>query len=110
MSELVKEQQKFSALLGLLLTYIATETEYRVTMGETWRTPEQAQWNVEHGLGIKNSLHCDRLAADLNFFSANGHLVPGPDSVGVWWESQGGAWGGRFNDPNHFSLAYGGRK
>ncbi len=109
MSELVKEQQKFSLMLGLLLVHIARETDYRVTLGESWRTPEQAAANAAKGIGIKNSLHCERLAQDLNFFRDD-KLVPPPEEVGAWWEEQGGAWGGRFGDPPHFSLAYGGRK
>lgn len=109
MSELVEKQQQFSLMLGRLLVHIATETDYRVTMGETWRTPEQAAMNAAKGIGIKNSLHCERLAADLNFFR-DGKLTATPEEVGAWWEEQGGAWGGRFNDPAHFSLAHGGRK
>lgn len=30
--------------------------------------------------------------------------------IGEYWESIGGAWGGRFNDGNHYSLGHGGRK
>ncbi len=109
MSELVEAQQKFSGMLGLLLVHIAKETEYRVTLGESWRTPEQAAANAAKGIGILNSLHCERLAQDLNFF-LGGKLVAPPAEIGEWWEQQGGAWGGRFGDPPHFSLAFGGRK
>ncbi len=109
MSELVAAQQTFSLRLGLLLVHIDRETDYRVTLGESWRTQEQAELNAAQGIGIKNSLHCERLAQDLNFFK-NGKLVATPEEIGEWWEGQGGAWGGRFGDPAHFSLAYGGRK
>lgn len=108
MSDLVEQQEKFAGMLGQLLCHIQT-TPYRVTMGECWRTDEQAALNAKKGVGIKNSLHCIRLAADLNFFK-DGHLIPTPAEIGEYWESIGGAWGGRFGDPPHFSLAYGGRK
>ena len=108
MSDLVVAQQKFSGLLGKLLVYIDT-TEFKVTLGEAWRTSEQAAINAKKGIGIKNSLHCDRLAVDLNFFK-DGLLITTPLVVAEYWESLGGSWGGRFGDPPHFSLAYGGRK
>jgi hypothetical protein len=87
----------------------AHEMGYEITLGEVWRTEEQAALNAKKGIGIKNSLHRSRLAVDLNFFSG-GQLIPPPESVGSYWESQGGSWGGRFGDPAHFSLAHEGRK
>ena len=108
MSELVAMQQQFAMMVGKLLCHIET-TPWRVTLGEAWRTPEQAALNAQRGIGIRNSLHCDRLAIDLNFFLA-GKLVDPPADIGLWWESIGGSWGGKFGDPAHFSLAYGGRK
>jgi hypothetical protein len=108
-SDLVRKQQQFAKMVGQLIAYIYT-TEYAITFGEAWRTEEQAAWNAAKGVGIKNSLHCSRLAIDLNFFDAEGGLVPTPEIVGEYWESLGGAWGGRFADFPHFSLAYGGRK
>lgn len=108
MSALLDQQQQFSAMLGRLLLYI-TESGYGVTMGECWRTPEQAAYNAAHGSGIKHSLHCDRLACDINIFR-DGQWIATPDEIGEWWENIGGTWGGRFGDPPHFSLSYGGRK
>ena len=108
MSALVDAQQKFSYMVGRLLTFIET-TEYRCTMGEAWRTPEQAAIYAKTGAGIKNSLHCDRLALDLNF-RLNGELVETPEIIALFWESIGGCAGIRFGDSPHFSKAYGGRK
>lgn len=108
MSDLVLQQQIFAGMVGRLLCHITT-TQWRVTLGEAWRTPEQAEWNAKKGTGIKNSLHRDRLAIDLNFFLGN-KLVDPPSEIGLWWESIGGTWGSSFGDPAHFSLAYGGRK
>ena len=31
-------------------------------------------------------------------------------TLGEWWESQGGTWGGRFRDGNHYGLEHDGAK
>ena len=69
----------------------------------------------------KNSLHHDSLALDLPMvwpdgrYGTWGEYLP----LGVYWESLGGSWGGRFDlnmdgiakdDANHFSLAFNGRR
>jgi len=104
-------QRKFTRMVALLIQY-AYERGYELTFGEAWRTPEQAQRNAEAGTGIANSLHCDRLAVDFNLFKDGEYLTQTEDhrELGEFWESLGGAWGGRFNDGNHYSLAYRGRK
>jgi len=104
-------QRKFTRMVALLIQY-AYERGYELTFGEAWRTPEQAQRNAEAGTGIANSLHCDRLAVDFNLFKDGEYLTQTEDhrELGEFWESIGGAWGGRFNDGNHYSLAYRGRK
>jgi|SRR6266404_1629190 len=83
-----------------------------VTLGEAWRTSQQAQWDADHHIGIAHSLHMERLAIDLNLFK-NG-VYQADDSqgaytaLGTWWESLGPAyrWGGRFKlvDLDHFSI------
>lgn len=121
MSEtIVKKQSRFSWLLAKLILY-AEAAGYDVTMGECWRTPEQARANASSGRGISGSLHCDRLAADINLFK-DGKYLRDTESyriLGEWWERQceDCAWGGRFVDKNgnprpdgnHFSLRYRGR-
>jgi hypothetical protein len=85
---------------------------YRYTYGDAFRSKEQAEWNAKKGIGSANSLHCDRLANDLNIFKAGKLLTKTEDlkEVGQLWESMGGTWGGRFSDGNHFSTAFMGRK
>jgi len=94
------------------------EFGYTATAGELWRTPEQAQWNADHHLGVSHSLHMDRLAIDLLVF-VNGVYQTDDSSgcytkLGEWWEALSspipGAkymWGGRFAivDYDHFSLS-----
>src|SRR5262249_32764490 len=51
MSELLRLQNLFVGLVARLLVRIQSDGKL-VTFGETWRTPEQAQWNADHGKGI----------------------------------------------------------
>ncbi|NRN30382.1 M15 family metallopeptidase [Photorhabdus heterorhabditis] len=110
---LCEKQQLFAVLVAQLILW-ADERGYRLTLGEAYRTPEQAKLNAHTGKGIANSLHIQRLAIDLNLFirgeyQTNSHAyLP----LGEYWESLGGTWGGRFSRPdgNHFSLAHNGAK
>ena len=112
MGETLREKQcRFAAMVGRLLQK-AQEMGYEMTLGEVWRTPEQAMFNAKHGRGISNSLHLVRLAIDINLFRV-GHYLPQSEDhepLGRWWESIGGSWGGRFGDGNHYSLEWQGRK
>lgn len=138
MSELLSKQQQFSYLAGKLLVW-CWETQHPVTLGEAYRSDEQAEINAiggalrsrladlvatqfpelakkirnNVGSGIRNSLHGDRLAIDLQLFNALGEYQTGAEAyrpLGMYWQSLGGTWGGDFGDPGHFSLAFGGRK
>jgi hypothetical protein len=113
MSGLAQEQKKFTLMVAKLIEH-AYAQGFELTFGEAYRTPEQAALNASHGVGITHSLHCNRLAVDFNLF-VNGEYQA--DSVayqtlGEFWESIGGNWGGRFSKPdgNHFSLSFGGYK
>lgn len=111
------KQSRFAGLVSRLLAE-ATRQGYEVTLGEAWRSPEQAMfkalWNEQHGIGIANSLHILRLAIDLNLFRAGSYLTETRDyqPLGQWWEKQcrDCRWGGRFKRPdgNHFSIENGG--
>ena len=111
MSRLLELQQefaeKFADFIGRL--HIAG---YKVTYGEAYRTKEQAEINAKKGIGSANSLHCDRLAMDINLFLNGKYLSKTEDYkiAGEIWEKMGGCWGGRFSDGNHFSIAFMGRK
>lgn len=111
---LSEKQRKFTRMLGHLIVF-ANENGYELTLGEAYRTPEQAAINAKKGIGIKNSLRTSRLAIDLNLF-INGKYSPDSADyrpLGEYWESLGGAWGGNFKptpDGGHFSLSHGGIK
>lgn len=93
---------------------------YELSFGEALRTPLQAQANAQSGVGIKNSLHLDRLAVDFEGFKDGKRLTTFDEwlPLGSLWESfstddYACHWGGRFVtrlDVFHFSIGYGGRK
>ena len=108
-----QKQSLFVRLVAKLIDH-AYALGYELTFGEAWRTPEQAARNAAAGTGIRNSLHVDRLAIDLNLFRDGDYLATteAHRPLGEWWEQQHplARWGGRFGDGNHYSLAHGGRK
>lgn len=99
-----QKQKKFTHMVGRLIIF-AYELGYEITFGDAYRDPR-----VEHGL--TNSLHRSRLAIDLNLFKDGEYLTSteAHQPLGEWWERQGGSWGGRFDDGNHYSLAHDGRR
>jgi hypothetical protein len=110
-SPLLIKQQQFSIMIAKMIVW-AYEHDYTITLGEAYRTPEQAELNAKKGIGIANSLHTLRLAMDLNVFRHGIWLTHSMDlaELGLEWERMGGTWGGRFKKPdgNHFSLEYDG--
>jgi len=105
---LQKSQQQFAQDVVRLLIYMINQG-YKFTFGETMRTPEQAALYAQQGKGIKNSLHCKRLAIDINLFSPQGEFLSKSEDhtiFGEYWESLDpvNRWGGRFTRPdgNHY--------
>ncbi len=111
MSPLLQRQMQFASMLPRLLQK-ADELGFDVTLGEAWRSEFEAARLAKLKLGIKRSLHCDRLAIDINLFRDGKLLTRTEDhyELGEWWESIGGSWGGRFGDGNHYSLSFEGRR
>jgi len=100
--KLSEKQSLFASMVGKLLRFVDVLPGYRVTLGDAYAKSGHR----------KNSLHYSRLAIDLNLF-INGQYKTDTGSylpLGLFWEDLGGAWGGRFKDGNHFSLAHQGRK
>jgi hypothetical protein len=107
---LVDQQHLFAVNLAKLFIHI-DESGVKFSIGEVFRTPEQAVLYAKEGKGIVDSLHCKRLAADLNLFSATGeYLADSKDyeTMGLYWESLDplNRWGGRFKraDGNHIEM------
>lgn len=101
-----KRQELFARLLPRLLDK-AHELGYEIRIGHVMRCQNCY-------VGRKNSNHKLKLAVDLNLFK-NGDFMTTTEAhkeLGEWWEQQHElcAWGGRFNDANHYSIMYQGRK
>lgn len=112
----LREKQSIFANLVAELIFQAQKMGYAVTLGEALRSPEEAARLAKLGTGIKNSLHIDKLAIDINLFKDGKFLDKTEDhlKLGEWWEEQSFGdiqckWGGRFKDGNHYSIAHGGR-
>lgn len=110
----LREKQSLFVRLVAKLIIRAEELGYELSFGETYRTPEQAILNAKAGKGIKNSLHTERLAVDLNLFKDGRFLGSTEDhrKLGEWWETlhPDCRWGGRFQDGNHYSLSPDGKR
>ena len=103
----MERQQKFAENVAKLISFIYGQG-YAVTLGEAFRTQEQAEWYAAKGIGSKNSLHCKRLAIDLNIFHNGTYLKNSDDYefAGNFWYSlhEDNRWGGAGGDGNHFSM------
>ena len=117
-----KKQELFTRALALLLQFAAFRG-FEIRMGDVSRSKEEAK-----RLGFEGSLHCSRLAADLNLFNSEGDYLTKTEDhqeLGAFWESLSGEydngrgavypvtfrWGGRFSNPdgNHYSIEHEGR-
>lgn len=110
-SEELKKQWQF-AYSAAYLVIKAVGLGYKVTLGEALRTAEQAEANAKSGTGIANSLHCEKLAIDINLFKPDGTYITddtGHSQLGAWWKANGPSyrWGGDFEkkDYNHYSIS-----
>lgn len=114
-----QKQRLFTFYIAKLILR-AYEMGYEMTLGDAYRHPLQAAENAKPGpngekpKGISNSLHCQRLAIDLNLFRHGEYLTTteAHRPLGEYWESlhELARWGGRFNDGNHYSFEHEGRK
>ncbi len=108
---LQQKQAIFAKNVASLIDYIFAN-QHSVTFSEAYRTPEQAALYAKSGKGIADSLHCKRLAIDLNLFDYAGKYLTDKsdwEKFGVYWESLHPAnrWGGKFKtlvDSNHMEM------
>ena len=107
-------QQVFSTCVAKLILYAQTEG-IGVTIGEVWRSAPEAERLYAAGLGIRYSVHRDRLAVDLNCIKGGVYTTDlAPYRVlGEYWKTLHplARWGGDFEhvDPDHFSFEWQGR-
>jgi hypothetical protein len=112
---LSEAQCLFAYYVGQLLVHIYQEGYY-CTIGEVYRTTEQAELYAKEGKGIINSKHCKKLAIDITLFM-HGESNPCKDDAykvfGSYWKSldKRNKWGGDFikngkqwPDSYHFEM------
>jgi len=125
-----EKQSIFAKNVAKLILYIF-EQGYECTLSECYRTPEQAWINAlpfnsslealapgmsrkvypyrVGGKGIRKSLHCERLAIDINLFKDGVYLATteAHKPFGDYWESLHplNRWGGRWEDGNHYEMS-----
>ena len=91
-----QKQSEFAKRIPLLILY-AYALGYEVTYGD---------FEAKTG-HCKGSFHYKKLAADINLFKNGKYLndTKSHEPLGLFWESIGGTWGGRFGrkDGNHYS-------
>lgn len=107
-----QKQSRFASMIAQLINF-AYDNGYELTFGDAYRDPRvHGEIGVKLGYGHARSAHKYRLAVDLNLFKDGKFLASGKDHepLGLYWESIGGAWGGRFEDGNHYSLEHEGIK
>ncbi|HCN72072.1 MAG TPA: hypothetical protein DIS96_10270 [Pusillimonas sp.] len=107
-----QKQRKFTRMIADLICF-AYSQGYELTFGDAYRDPRvHGHVGQKKSYSSANSLHKERLAVDFNLFKNGQYLTSTEDHrpLGEYWESIGGAWGGRFNDGNHYSIEHGGRK
>ena len=93
-----KKQSEFVRKVSLLILF-AYEKGYELTFGDAYA----------HDGHCDDSFHYQRLAIDLNLFKDGKYLTKTNDHLplGLFWESIGGSWGGRWDDGNHYSWGEG---
>ena len=106
-----EKQSRLVRMLAQLIDY-AYSQGYELSLGDAYRDPRShGEIGVHKAYGKAYSNHKRRLAIDLNLFKDGKFLSSTEDHrpLGVYWESIGGAWGGHFNDGNHYALEHEGR-
>ena len=102
------KQRRFTRMIAKLIEY-AYDSGYELTFGDAYRDPRlHGQVGEKKGYGNPKSCHKIRLAVDFNLFRDGVWLQETADHepLGMYWESIGGSWGGRFKDGNHYSLEF----
>lgn len=109
--KLWEKQALFAQNMAKLIIEMNSKS-FKPTLGEAYRTPEQAALNAKNGKGIAHSLHCDRLAIDINLLDKDGKYLTDKASYkqfGDYWKSLHplNRWGGDFKnlvDSGHFEM------
>lgn len=101
-------QSEFVVCIAKLIEF-ALDHEYDLTFGDAHRSPEECS-----RLGHEKSCHGIRLAVDFNLFSKGKYLKTTNEHalLGEYWKTLHdlARWGGDWDDGNHYSFEWHGRK
>jgi hypothetical protein len=107
---LVTKQAIFSKNVAKLINHVF-ESGYSCSLGETFRTKEQAAIYAKAGTGILDSQHCKKLAIDIHLFDLNGNYLTDPKyykPLAVYWQTLDPSNRSGINfprgDSNHFEM------
>lgn len=110
------KQRLFTKCVAELINY-AYARGYELTLGDAYRDPRvHGHIGEKKSYSSRNSKHKERLAIDLNLFIDGKYITDGDheayQDLGEFWEGMNefSAWGGRFDDANHFSFEHNGGK
>lgn len=104
-----EKQHIFAMNVSKLLQHVEAQG-LTCSIGEIFRTREQAEIYVKQGKGILDSQHCKKLAVDLFLFSNGKFLQDKKDyyALGEYWKTlhTDNRWGGDFPrvDSVHFEM------
>jgi hypothetical protein len=107
-------QRIFATEFAYLILYIKS-CGYECRIDDVFRDPRlHGELGEKKGYGHRNSCHKIHLAGDLSLFLEGKYLDKTSDHTrfGEWWEARSPyhAWGGRFDDGNHYSFTHNGYK
>ena len=117
--KLSQYQQRCAQALSYFITQIPQRVPgAQITFGEFHRPTWVAEEYARRGLGIATSLHTQRLAVDLMLFRGGVYQTSSESyrPLANLWKQIGPHFGVvtgagiDFNDGNHFSCAYGGKR
>ena len=109
-----EKQELFARLIAEHITWLYRQG-YKVRGGDWFRDSRvHGKVGEKVGYGAAYSMHKDKCALDINLFKNGKYLTTTKSHQisGEKWESRHPlcAWGGRWEDGNHYSLEHEGRK
>ena len=109
-----EKQKIFTRNIAELIAW-AYNMGYELTVGDAYRDKRShGAMGTRLAYGRPDSLHKQRLAMDFNLFKDGIYqkTTEAHRPLGDYWESlhPDNAWGGHFNDGNHYSMTHDGRR
>jgi len=121
MSELLDKRLKFTRDIVTLFAKFNQVPGIALALGRDFDEQYEKTTSGKPLRHMRNSLHYLGLANDIAVYHRKGNRwvymedTKSYEAMGLFWESLSDSigkncWGGRFEDGNHFSISYGGKK